>query len=84
MGEPNNPRARDLLAVENAVNTPDGRAFMWRFLLRTGIFNNTFDRDPMVHAHRAGLRESGLWMLNEIKEASFDSYLKMLKENQDE
>lgn len=74
-------REIELLTIRNLMKHESGRDFMWRCLQQACIFDNMFDKDPLVHAHRAGAREQGLWLDREIKEAAPESYLIMLKEH---
>ena len=76
-------RAAELLAISNVMSSEGGRDFIWRCLQTTGYLYSTFDRDSLIHAYNAGKRDSGLWLEAEIKEASPDLYLKMLKEHLD-
>jgi hypothetical protein len=76
-----NVRELELYQITTTLKTPQGRAMIWRFLTQTGIFNNTFHPDPMLHACNAGKREHGLWLESELKAANLDYYLIMLKEN---
>jgi hypothetical protein len=75
-------RAAELHAMRDILRTNQGRDFMWRLLQQTGIFDTCFDKDPVVHAFKAGCRESGLWLQRELRDASTDLYLKMLKEHE--
>lgn len=77
-------RDKELLAVSNLIRTPEGRAFMWRFLQRARTHVNIFDNDPIKHAFNAGSRDMGLWLEAEIKDASPDLYIKMIKEQTNE
>jgi len=75
--------ARDieLGVIKNTMSTEAGRAMLWRFVSKAGTFNNNFVADPYVHAQNAGARSHGLWLDRELREASLDFYLQMLKEN---
>jgi hypothetical protein len=76
-------RSRDLelLTIRQLMKTENGRGFMYRCLQNCCVFENIFDVDPVRHAYRAGLRDHGLWLERELKEASPDDYIKMLKEH---
>lgn len=82
-GNKNRKKSRDLQlhSIKNVMKTENGRDFMWRCLQNCCTFDDTFNADPIIHAKNAGLREHGLWLLREIKEAAHDEYLLMLKEH---
>ena len=77
----NRGRKAELLEIQNTMRTEGGRNLVWRILKQSGIFTSVFDSDPIIHAMNAGQRENGLWLEQELKEASPDLYLKMLKEH---
>ncbi len=78
-------RDLELLTIRNIMKTENGRAFMFRCLENCGTFNGTFDNDTHKHAFNAGLRQHGLWLDSELRDADDDSgtdyYYQMLKEN---
>jgi len=76
-------RELELLTIRNVMKTENGRSFMWRCLQHCCTFENMFDRDPIQHAHNAGLRSHGLWLDRELYDSATDDYFKMLKENDD-
>lgn len=78
-----NEREQELLTIRNLMRSENGRAFMWRCLAQTGIFNNDFDVTPTMNAFHSGQREHGVWLTRELKEAALDEYLTMLKEHSD-
>ena len=71
----------EILAIGNIMRNRDMRDFMWKQLERSGVFENTFNNDPIRHSYNAGLRQSGLLLERELKEAAPGDYLKMIKEN---
>ncbi len=79
-----NPRASELLAIQNVMSTEQGRDFMWRCLQQSCIFVSTFHADSRIHCMNEGRRGQGLWLESELKEASPHDYIKMLKEHIDE
>lgn len=78
-----NIRSEELHTIRTLMNTENGRSFMMRCLQYCGTYDKLFDKDPMVHAHRSGMRDFGVWLEGEIKEAAAESFLTMLKENND-
>lgn len=77
-------RELQLYTIRSLMRLEQGRDFMWRCLQECQTFVNIFDVDQVVHAHRSGQREVGLWLESELKEAAPDEYLRMLKEHIDE
>lgn len=69
------------LAISNIMRNEDSRNFIWKHLQSAGVFESTFNKDPIQHAFNAGLRESGLQLERDIKAATPGDYLKMIKEN---
>jgi len=69
------------LTVQDIMKTEGGRSFMWKHLQECGVFENIFNKDPILHAYSAGKRESGLNIERDLKEHAPDNYLKMIKEN---
>jgi len=57
---------------------------MMRVLEYASAHGETFDPDPIKHAHNAGRRSVGLWLEAEMREASPGGYVTMIKENIDE
>lgn len=75
-------RELELYAMQVTLGTEIGRAFMYRCLVSAGVFSSSFDSDPLKTAYNCGHRDQGLWLQNELQEASPDRYLQMIKENQ--
>lgn len=71
----------DELAILNMVRNADGRAYIWNYLQSCCVFENIFSIDPIQHAYNAGLRESGLKFVRDIKAYEPDYYVQMIKEN---
>jgi len=76
-------RELEKYCISQVMNTENGRAFMYRCLQDCGTFENIFNVDPVLHAHSAGKRSHGLWLISELKDAALDNYFKMLKENEE-
>lgn len=72
------------MEIQRIMSTEGGRAFMYRMLEQTGIFSTTYDDNPYTHARNTGRREAGIWLFNELQDAAFESYLRMLKEQRDD
>lgn len=85
--ESNNSNAAaglESLAIQASMSTKDGRHFMWRILEQSCVFANGFNPDPYIHAKNSGNRQIGLWLVDELKNAAFGSYMTMLKEHEDD
>ena len=74
-------RELELLTIRNIMKTENGRLFMWHCLQNCCTFENIFNKDTIQHSYNSGLRSHGLWLDQELREASTDDYYKMLKEN---
>lgn len=77
----NNQRELELHTIRTLMNTENGRSFMMRCLQHCGTYDSIFKKDPYEHAHLSGMREHGVWLEREIKEAANESFLTMLKES---
>jgi hypothetical protein len=77
-------RTIELMEYTNILSTTGGRNAMHRILKFTGLDDRTFDKDERLSALNDGKREAGLWLRDELKAASPDKYLIMLKEHIDE
>jgi len=80
----NNPRSLELHTIRTLMNTKDGRSFMMRCLQHCGTYDSVFEKDPFKHAHNSGMRDFGVWLERELKEAADESFLIMLRENNDD
>ena len=74
----NNPEE---LVVYNLMQREEGRAWVWKHLQNSGVFDNMFDNNSIQHSFNAGRRSAGLDLERDFKEFAPDYYLKMLKEN---
>lgn len=77
-----NPRSDQLYTIRTLMNTESGRSFMFRCLQQCGTYGSIFNKDALTHAYNSGARDHGLWLERELKEAAYESYLTMLRENQ--
>jgi len=73
--------SNESIAVGNIMKNEDGRAFMWAYLQSCGVFENMFDKDPIQHSYKAGLRAAGLILENKLKTYDPHYYVVMIKEN---
>lgn len=73
----------DDLTISNIMQREEGRAFIWNYLTYCGVFSNTFNENPIKHAHSAGKRDAGLYLDSQIKSLSPDGYIKMIGEKID-
>ena len=78
----NNERELELHTIQQIMSTENGRLFIYRCLQYCGTYGSIFSNDSMKHAYNSGLRDAGIWIENEVKEATIDNYLKMIKENE--
>ncbi len=79
----NSQRSEELHDIRDLMKTKNGRSFIFRCLQHCGTYVNVFDKDPFVHAHSSGMRAHGVWLEREVKEAADESFLIMLRENND-
>jgi hypothetical protein len=77
----NDSRSLELLAIHSIMSTKDGRQFMWRVLEQCGEDTCGFISDPYINAFNSGRRFTGIWLRDELKEASSDHYVEMIREN---
>ncbi len=57
-----------------------GRRIVWRLLAHTGIYRSTFHTSGSVMSRQEGIREVGLFLLDEVENAAPGEFLKMLGE----
>jgi len=76
-------RELELYAIRQIMKTENGRNFIHRCLQRCSTYDTVFDKDPYRHAFNSGLRDFGIWLEREVKEAADESFLTMLRENKD-
>lgn len=75
-------RIKEQLDVKNVLETEHGRNLITRLLQITGVDEEGFSSDPSVAAYAAGRRSVGLWLQHELKSASLDLYLQLLRESE--
>jgi hypothetical protein len=71
------------LAIQNIMRTEGGREFIWGHLQSCSVFESIFNNDPVQSGYNSGMRDAGLRLEREIKEAAPEYYLKMIKESLD-
>jgi hypothetical protein len=76
-----NARNLELMAIQDIMSKKDGRAFMWRVMEHSGVFQDTFHADAAINAYKSGRRSNGLFIESEIKHASPENYIKMIQEH---
>jgi hypothetical protein len=70
-------------SLKQVMSTPNGRMVMFQQLMLSRVFSNTFDKDSHLHAHYAGMKSVGIETMNTLKSVCYDSYMMMMKENED-
>jgi hypothetical protein len=60
---------------------PQGRRIAWRLLERAGVFRSTFNTNAMTMAANEGGRSLGLFLLDELLEASPGVLTRMMQEH---
>jgi len=79
-----NDRDQELLELKALMEQEQFRRFILRIMGETGLGSSGFDADPLEHARKAGRRQVGHWVADEVKEATKNGYLKMIKEHMDD
>jgi hypothetical protein len=73
----------EVLEISVIMKSASGRSWVSKLLTRSGVFQKTFDKDPIEHAYCAGRRELGLEIYNQMKELAPDEFKLMMRENYD-
>ena len=73
-------RRKELDDLRWLLAHPQGRRIATRLLSETGVYRSTFHTSGSVMAFNEGCRRIGIWWVDELTEASFDGYMKLLKE----
>jgi len=71
-----------LETLRTLMGGPVGRAFIFEILSRCHLGQNLFNRDALIMAHNCGEHNIGNSLLIDISVACPDSYMVMMKENQ--
>lgn len=72
-----NEEKRDM---KKLLESPGNRYLLWRFFEYCKLFNADPPMDGTTLAIKAGIRNAGLWMLNEAMEARPDAVTLIYKE----
>ena len=63
--------------------TPGGRYWVWRLLSYCGVFQTTSEHDINIMAIRSGMRDAGLWALEEVFKSSPKAFNLMQQESKE-
>lgn len=66
------------------LSTAGGRRFVWRLLHYCGLWASTSVGDPQTMAVKSGHRDIALWILDEMKHAEPQAFLKMQSDASEE
>lgn len=67
--------------LNRVLSTESGRRALAAILDQAQVFVPVFDNNAMSMAKNAGKQELGLWLVEHLRSASQDNYLKMITEN---
>lgn len=73
-------RRRELEDLRWLLGHPQGRRIAGRLLAEAGVFRSSFNHSGSVMAFNEGRRHMGIFITDELLEASPDGYMKVLKE----
>ena len=59
-----------------------GRRFVYRLVASSNVFRSSFNIEALQMAFNEGRRNNGLRVLSDVIEHCYESYEKMMKENQ--
>lgn len=68
------------MELEKLMEQKPFRGFITRLLDESGVGSSGFDDNSGVHAKNAGRRQMGHWVETQLKEATPNGYLLMIKE----
>lgn len=80
---PEEARKQELKDIKDLMASKFGHRFIWRLLSRAGIFRANPIEAHAAMAHREGQRQLGLMVFSDIMTACPETYLKMIKTNQE-
>lgn len=80
MNDVTKERKIELDDMEALLRIPAGRRFLARLLEYSGVFQSSFDPDPMKMAKTEGGRGIGMFVWDELKEANLESTLELLRD----
>ena len=81
MSSKDDARSVEVVEIAAIMRTEGGRNVVRRWLVGTGYFGSTFDEDPIKHAFNAGRRQTGINLVEELKEAAPGEFKLMLREH---
>jgi len=73
-------KEREIDDVKELANTVHGRRFLWRILMMAGLYNTAFDASDRVMCYRAGKRDIGNIILDNIQSAEPKLFAKLQSE----
>lgn len=73
-------RLHEIEDIKFMLKSPAGRYFLWRFLEYARVFHTISNENPHRMAVHSGIRDGGLWVLNEIMDAQPDILSVMKRE----
>ncbi len=71
-------RENELVDLNQILNTPFGKRFLWRLLERCHIFHSISHREPIDMSRVSGERDIGIWLIEEINAADKQGYIKLI------
>jgi hypothetical protein len=74
-------RAQQTEDMKWLAGHPQGRRIAWRLLERAGVFRSTFNTNAMTMAANEGTRSLGLFLLDELLDASPGVLTRMMQEH---
>ena len=80
---PEEARKQELKDVKDLMASKAGHRFIWRVLSQAKMFIHNPITDHAAMAYREGQRRLGLMIFADIMEACPETYLKMIKTNQE-
>lgn len=63
--------------LRQVLSTPGGRYWIWRLLSYCGVYHSMSDASPHLMAVRSGLRDVGLWTIDEVERADRKAFYLM-------
>lgn len=73
---------RRLNGLKQIMQSPDGRAWLWDFLSKCGLFAVNFSGHANRDAFDNGMRNAGMPVFADVQRHCMNEYLLMVKENQ--
>ncbi len=70
--------------LTNLMHTEAGRNFVRSVLDYAGVEQDTYDPDTHQHAYKAGKRKVGLYIVDKLRVACPELYIKLLEEKDNE